>query len=293
MYPLTPLVRKLIELTRRQDHQPPPRVVGIGAWFFPNVAAMYGIEDIRTHDPMANGRYMGLLRVLAGYKTPNYFALWENTDTTLLDYLNVRYVVTALEETYDSDRYRLLFSSPEGTIYENRTVLPRFFAVKNVVLEFRKDVYTHLLLTQEDWAHTAILADLKPASQREQLDLLAPRPGDRRIARVTIGDASGSEYRVRVDAPRWTLVVSSLPSWPGWKIETDRGRALRTEEVNGVFLGFVTPPGTTRVRIFYDPLSFRIGLAISLLTILALAVTAFRERRANGGEEPHVETEQP
>lgn len=286
MYPMTPMVRRLVALTRSQGHRPPPRVVGIGALFFPNVAAMYGIEDIRTHDPMANGRYMGLLRVLARYKTPNYFALWENTGTTLLDYLNVRYVVTAPEEVYDSDRYRLVFSSEEGKIYENRTVLPRFFAVKNVVLEFRKDAYTHLLLTQEDWAHTAIMADLKPSSQREQLDLLAARPGDTRVARVTIGDSAASEYRMTVDAPRWTLIVSSLPSWPGWRIETDRGKALRLEEVNGVFLGFVAPPGTTRVHVFYDPLSFKVGMAISFLTILALAGTAFRSKRPSAGATP-------
>lgn len=274
LYPQTPLIRKLVEVAGRRGNQPPPRIVGTGAWLFPNLAAMYGLEDIRTHDPMANGRYMGLLRVLAKYKTPNYFALWENTDTTLLDYLNVRYVVTSPEETYDSDRYRLIFSSLEGKIYENRSVLPRFFAVKNIVLEFRKDVYTHLLLTQKDWAHTAILADLKPASQREQLDLLAPRLHDLRVAGVTIGYASGSDYRMTVQAPRWSLVVSSLPSWPGWKIETDRGRSIRPEEVNGVFLGFVVPPGTTGIRVFYDPPSFKAGLAISLLTILGLAGAA-------------------
>ena len=282
MYPLTPLVRKLIEVARPHGHQPPPRIVGIGAWFFPNVAAMYGVEDIRTHDPMANGRYMGLLRVLANYKTPNYFALWENADTTLLDYLNVRYVVTSAEEMYDSGRYRLVFSSGEGKIYENRSVLPRFFAVKNVVLEFRRDPYAHLLLAQQDWAHTAILADLKVDSQREQLDLLASRPHDPRVARVTIGDATGSDYHMTVQAPRWSLIVSSVPSWPGWKIETDRGRSLRPTEVNGVFLGFVVPPGTTRVRVFYDPPGFKAGVAISFLTIMGLAgVSAFRKRPAS------------
>jgi hypothetical protein len=292
MYPLTPLLRELFVVTRPEGKKPPPRVVGIGAWFFPNVASMYTVEDIRTHDPMANGRYMGLLRVLAGYKTGTYFAQWENSDTTLLDYLNVRYVVTAYGEIYDSNRYRLIFSSAEGKIYENRTVLPRFFAVKNVILEFRKDVYTHLLRTQTDWAHTAILADLKPDSRQEHLDLLAPRPGDPRAARVTIGDAAGSEYRMTVEAPRWSLIVSSLPSWPGWKVETDRGKSLRPTEVNGVFLGFVAPPGTTRIRVFYDPASFKTGVTISLLTILGLVAGAlFGRRTANPTLDPSATLE--
>ena len=66
-----------------QDATPrnaPFRIVGIGAALFPNTQAMYGFADIRTHDPMAFGRYLGLLRLLTGLETDDYFAKWSNLE---------------------------------------------------------------------------------------------------------------------------------------------------------------------------------------------------------------------
>ena len=94
-YPSTPLIEKLKDIVSESPPSAPFRVVGLGPALFPNAQAIYGFEDIRAHDPMANGRYLGVLRVVAGYNTADYFAKWENTDTRLLDFLNVKYVVTS------------------------------------------------------------------------------------------------------------------------------------------------------------------------------------------------------
>src|SRR5438105_7303771 len=92
MYPETPLISALKNEIAIGGQ--PCRMVASGPTFFSNTPAVFGLDDIRAHDPMANGRYLGMLRVAAGYDTSDYFAQWRNFKSRLLDYLNVCYVVT-------------------------------------------------------------------------------------------------------------------------------------------------------------------------------------------------------
>ncbi|MEA2337954.1 MAG: hypothetical protein QOE82_1961 [Thermoanaerobaculia bacterium] len=109
MYPKTPLIATLQKLQAATPRNAPFRIVGIGAALFPNAQAMYGFADIRTHDPMAYGRYLGVLRLVTNLETHEYFAKWGSNETPLLNYLNVRYVVGARDlDPEDKQRYRMV-----------------------------------------------------------------------------------------------------------------------------------------------------------------------------------------
>ncbi|MGZ7081080.1 MAG: YfhO family protein, partial [Thermoanaerobaculia bacterium] len=178
-YPKTPLIAELEKLREQQPRNAPFRIVGMGPVFFPNAPAMFGLEDIRAHDPMANGRYIGILRVMTGYDPSDYFAKWENLSTPLVNFLNVKYVVSAPRWRPDEqNRYRLIYDGRDGTIFQNLEVMPRFFPVRNVVLEFKRDLFLNRLLNQADWASTVLVRNLPVENDRERLDLLAPRPVD-------------------------------------------------------------------------------------------------------------------
>jgi hypothetical protein len=277
-YPTTPLIDRLTLIAKTTPPSAPFRVVGLGPAFFPNVQAMYGFEDIRAHDPMANGRYLGVLRVVTDYKPDNYFAKWENVETRFLDFLNVKYLITSKGVPMtDTQRYRLIYDGKDGRIFQNGDVLPRFYAARNVVLEFKGDYFARRLQAQTDWAHTGVVKNLPVESDRMRQDLLAPRPLSAPEASVNIVDSSGTDYRRHIHAPRWTLVVSSVPFWPGWHIRTP-GRFVAPLSVNGAFLGFTIPPGDHDVHVFYMPVSFYAGLAASLITIAALILVSMRVR---------------
>ena len=278
-YPTTPLIDRLTQIRKSTPPGVPFRIVGLGPALFPNVQAMYGFEDVRAHDPMANGRYVGVLRVVTDYKPENYFAKWENTETRFLDFLNVKYVVTSEGvDLDDAQRYRLIYDGKDGRIFQNNDVLPRFFAARNVLLEFKGDYYARRLQNEEDWAHTGVVKTLPVESDRMRQDLLAPRPLNAPEASVKIVDSSGTDYRVRIHAPRWTLIVSSVPFWPGWHVRTD-GRFLEPLSVNGAFIGFTISPGDHDVHVFYLPETFYGGLAASLITIAVLVAISMRSRR--------------
>jgi hypothetical protein len=277
MYPKTPLLTKLDELTKDIPKNDPYRITANGPAFFPNVAAVYGYEDIRAHDPMVNGQYISLLTLIIDYDAANYFAEWNEFDRAWIDFLNVRYVIGTPNAQLPG-RYRMLYDGKDGRIFENPDALPRFFAARNVILEFRDPYFYEHLKRTEDWANTAFLENLKIEVEEQRADFFKPRPNDAPIAEVKITEATPTEYRLHVKAPRYSLIVSSVPWWAGWKVERN-GARIEPVRVNGGFLGLVVPAGELDVRVWYDPWTFRFGAILALVTVAGLIVTGMKLRR--------------
>ena len=289
-YPVTPLIANLQWRSSPggPDELRPHRMTGATSAFFPNIAAVYGLQDIRAHDPMSYGRVLGTLRVFTGYTSDAYFSFLRNLDDPFLDYLNVRYVVSSPHEDYRSDRFVLVYSGPDGRIYQNRYALPRFYAARNVFSEFDDVKRTQMIVQNRDWANSVVLKRL-PSEMMQTIrsDLFKARPPDAPVARVDIRSATPSEVRMSIRAPRWTLIISSQPNWPGWKIYRGAER-LKQIEINGAFMGFLVPPGPSEVRVIYAPRSFSVSVVVSLGTLAFLIAgligsriyNQVRERRA-------------
>jgi hypothetical protein len=266
MYPKTPLIEKLDELAANVKE--PFRITGNGATLFPNTAAVYGYEDLRAHDPMVSARTIHLYTNILGYDPANYFAPWPDFERRFNDFLNLRFVVTTAHGSMP-ERYHLRYDGRDGRIYENVDVLPRFYPVRNVVLEFDDALFAKRLHELEGYAHTALLEKLELEAEEQRNDFFAPRPADAPMATATILSASPTDYRLHVKAPRYTLVASSIAWWPGWKVERN-GARVEPLRINGGFLGFVAPPGELDVRVWYDPWTFRYGAILAALTIAVL-----------------------
>jgi uncharacterized membrane protein YfhO len=256
---------------------PQYRAVGLGSMFFPNTQAMYGIAEVRAHDPMALARYIGVLRAIAEYESEDYFAKWTNTETPLLDYLNVRYVLTEPGVKIENTRHRLVYEGKDGAVYENTSVLPRFFPVRNILLEFKQDSFVRQLLQHTGWKDTAIVNTLPVDNDQMRQDFLRPRPLNSPEATLRMISATDTDYTMRVRAPRYSMVVSSIPFAAGWRVEQN-GKTIRTRPVNGAFLGYTVPPGEWTVRVFYRPTLFYVAAVVSLLAIAATVALARRDK---------------
>ena len=103
--PRTPLVAQLERL------RGPYRMVGLGGQMYPNVGALWGLEDVRVHDPMAYGRYVDYLAKNVGWNPADYYAKWNDAGSPLLDRLNVKWIV-----------------GEDGSIRENADVRERFYS---------------------------------------------------------------------------------------------------------------------------------------------------------------------
>jgi hypothetical protein len=125
VYPRTPLIARMQELLGDQ----PYRFAGVIEPMYPNTNAMFGLPDVRVHDPMASERYTSWLAGVTKYDRAPYYAKLPVPASRLLGMLNVRYVaVDPGGSVPDADRYRLVYSGADGTIMENLDVRPRFFS---------------------------------------------------------------------------------------------------------------------------------------------------------------------
>jgi hypothetical protein len=279
LFARTPIIEKLRSLTRAAKE--PVRVTGHGAMLFQNAPAVFGLEDIRVHDPMASHRYLEFLATTSKYDPAEYFGMWNDNTNRVLDFLNVRYLATDPSVTLDEQagRWTRIYDGADGRIYENRDVLPRFFAVRNVLLDYSKDGFTRKLGEMNDkWSHTAMLDSLEVKNRRITDDFFAPRAPDAPLATVTVTGFTPTDYRLRAAAPRYTLVASSIPWWPGWRVEIN-GKRVDPIRVNGAFLGFPLPPGPSDVRVRYDPWTFRLGMIVAGATLLVLCALPMWMRR--------------
>ncbi|MBD3675466.1 MAG: YfhO family protein [Planctomycetaceae bacterium] len=82
---------------------------------------------------------------------------------------------------------------------------------------------------------------------------------------------SRKEYRVSTSSPN-RLVITELMS-PGWTVAVD-DQPAEAVKVEGLFRGVDVPAGEHRIVWTYQPLSFRVGVWVSLATVLFLAAVA-------------------
>ncbi|HEU4887981.1 MAG TPA: YfhO family protein [Thermoanaerobaculia bacterium] len=141
LYARTPIVDAL-QAARGNE---PYRMVGLGGALFPNTQSMFGFEDVRVKDALASARYVDVLRRnVKDFDTTQYYWKWMDSETPLLDRLNVRWVVTEPRvDLSDRTRYRPVYEGFDGRVYENLRAQPRFFAegARVDIAKWRGDAY--------------------------------------------------------------------------------------------------------------------------------------------------------
>jgi hypothetical protein len=112
----------------------------------------------------------------------------------------------------------------------------------------------------ELYDNTAALGRFYAADPAVKISTWMPRP---------------TRFRLKVEAPAATLIRSSQPAMPGWRVLVD-GRPAEVSRVEGVFLGFFVPAGRSEVLVEYRDRVWRISLAASVAGILLLwSLTTF------------------
>lgn len=257
----------------------PFRIAGEGYEFFPQRHAMIGVEDIRMHDPIERNDYMEFLDATCGYDPADYFKHVRRIEAPVLDFLNVRYVVSYAGRG-PMDRYRPVYWVSDGSVFENPHVLPRVFAPRLVEGVAGSPpggfVVNATALFPGVLPKLAALADF-----RERAYVLGAPAGAHENNEAEILDYTESENRAtftsRASVP--VVLVASLIQDGGWRARDETGRRLPTTLANGPFLALTVGPGEHRIVLDYTPPGWRAGVAVSLLTAAGLLVAALRSGR--------------
>lgn len=231
--------------------------------------------------PTANGisplalEHIIQLRLLlhSGQRWGWYYPI-ENLDSPVLDLMNVKYLVAGQS---GAARLRLLpqFRSVESLplgleLFENLSVLPRFFLV-NTVRQVSSDREAGELVERRlvSFRDTAI-------TSQAVAGLGAGGAGDNGAVQAI--DYEPDSLRLTVRTPHPAFLVLADNFYPGWRAWVD-GAPAEIVRTDIAFRGLVVPPGTHEITMRFQPAILPVSFAISVATALLLCSLALWPRR--------------
>jgi hypothetical protein len=264
VYPVTGAIATL------QRAEKPFRFAAWGWSFLPDTPGYYGIEDIKTTDPIQNAHYMRLMRGYLNADPASYDQVLRDASQPFFDYLNIQYIYVPPDQTLADSRFVEIYRGSDGTILRNTRALPRYFLVHRFIVEPSFDRTVGLSKQIRDFRVDAIV-DHVPANVPAH---------DLGGGTVTVRRYGANDTALDITSNGWNLLVSSDVNWPGWRAYWN-GRRQPPVVVNGAFLGCFIPPGRGQLVFRYMPDEFIRGLKLSAIGVaLLIAFAIARKVRA-------------
>jgi len=267
-------VRLLSEVRRyvNQDY-PPSRIDTVDASLaWATTAPLTRIPTATGITPMAPENAIQLRLFLHDGNRAGWYYPVENLDSPVLDLMNARYLIArakGAERLRSHPRFRHVASLPGNELFENLSVMPRFFLVRQV-------------------KPATSLAEARSLIQKGEIDFRRTAIVDREIAPFPPGDSGGTdeikvlayqpaslELSIRTSAP--AFFVLSETYYPGWKAWLD-GTPAPIYPTNIAFRGLVVPPGNHDVRMEFRPTILATSIGVSSFTATLLILLVFRSR---------------
>lgn len=266
----------------------------IGQNFFPNnFASYYGIYWPGGYDSLNNRSYGEFSYVMQGNAIADYsfradagigqgntkelFDLRGGAERKrLMDLIGVRYLLGESEEArlLDKHGFNEVISLSGISVFENRDILPRAFLASNyegpppladvvnmtdeeIAKERRKRIFERLLDPDFDWRNVLILEKPSPIS---------PQFGQ---GSSEIVSYNPNEVIVKTKSDQPKLLFLTDNYYPGWKAKVDE---QETEILRADYTFRAVPliAGEHEIRFYYDPMSFKLGILISILSLVGL-----------------------
>ena len=207
-----------------------------------------------------------------------YFRTAIYSDKRLLDLLNVKYILTAEDKNIPEDHYEKIADN----VYRNKEFLARARWVnKFIIRRGRESFYIALRHPEFNYRDTVILEEI-PEELRQNIPPIESNGTPEQPILISIRKPEGkndikityySTDKIVLESNTFSdgLLVLSELYYPGWKAFVDgcRKPIYKTDLVlRGIFL----PQGQHQIEFIYDPLSFKLGLNISVFAWMGLFI---------------------
>lgn len=258
----------------------PDRATVVGWGLLPDTPAYYGIEDVKSTDPLSDPVYKRLVHGFL-HVSPSYDEVFTDVSEPFLDALSIRYVYAPPGTTIENARFVRRYAGHDGSVYENTHVVPRYFIANRYKVNTFSGHAIASLKDIRDFRTDAVVDHVPSKTAEVAPQLMAHRVEEWRPSaggNVRIVTYENNRTRLRAMTAGWSLLCSSDTNWPGWRAYVN-GERQPTVTVNGAFLGVFVPPGDNNVEFRYRPAEFDMGLRVSITTAVALAVAFIIARR--------------
>ncbi len=238
--------------------QNPYRIENTSDVWQPDAALLNGLDDISgIFNPLG----------LANYQT--YIGGMGNRGSALYNFLGVKYVLAPKGQPPGDASFVPVFNTdPAIDVYLNTRALPRAQLVDHAIV-----------VSSGEEAWSAIhQADFDP-SKEVVIQGGTARSGlinQSRNRSIAFGSISTDRIELNVQSDSSTYLVLSNVYYPGWIASID-DRPTEIYPANFAFEAIEVSSGSHHIVLQFDPPSWKSGLSISVVTVLALAIgLAFR-----------------
>jgi hypothetical protein len=250
-----------------------------------NWGTWFGLEDIQGYNPIQTQRYVEFIDALNGHRQEYHERdlFPAGLTSPLLDLLNLRYLIVPADAPERADLAPLLedflpvYADAHVRILENPEALPRAWLVHEARQVAPGEALPLLTAGSVDPRQVALL-ETAPPPLAPVSEAAAGTPAEGAI--VVAHEPDRLELRVSAQTPA-LLVLSEV--WdPGWRALLD-GEDVPVLVANHTLRAIPIPPGEHTLLLSYDPPWLRVGIAVTLGTMLAIVVVwvglAYRESR--------------
>ncbi len=237
----------------------------------PEEPAQDGVTNTLEHslDRLTPNRFVEeALPALEGYGAPEprYSARFHLAgERSVYDLAGVTHYVRHGPPPFED--LELVHRAEDGTtLSRSKTALPRAFLVQQA------------RLATDDWSLDAVLDEDQPF--RDIALLASGEPLDRPACEGTVRTVSRGAQHLDLDvgACDESYLVVTDSYYPGWHATMD-GQDVPIHRADHALRAVRVPKGAHRIRFEYRPMSFRLGLALSLLGWVGLAAVGLVDHR--------------
>lgn len=255
-----------------QSQKEPFRIEVEKAEIFPsNFWIAYKLQSASGYDPIYSLRYSSFLNAAQHESVGTFFGRYaqiDNYSSKLFDLLNIKYMMVLKRDRgqpsnqgkvsykFEIPKFKTIFEDKSVAILENTNSLPRAFLVGNFILERDgHEILEKMVDKKFDPSRTIILEEI--------LQVLPVIQDFEHQVMLLNFDVNSEKWSVQTSEEAMLFVSNAY--FPGWKAFVD-GQETKIYRANYTFRAVHVTKGNHIVRFSYEPLSFKIGALISVVT---------------------------
>lgn len=257
----------MVEFLNSESEQPFRAISSIGSSAV-NQGMAHKVGNIGGYDANLIKTYNEFMNVSEGVQIEQFKSTFRGISklTKLTNLLNVKYLIMDTDYTMNNPMLKSVFNNGHFRIYENLSCLPRTFIVEEAkVITEKERIFNELRSDSFDPLQYAILEE-EPVPLETPVDTDNVEKSYSKIIEYSLN-------KVVIDAAlvnQGILVLSDV-YYPGWNVYVD-GKKDRIYKTDYTLRGALLNPGHHRVEFKFEPSSFKLGILITLLSILFITI---------------------
>ena len=240
----------------------------------PELPTFLGVYTAETYNPLYLTRTGFLMQTLQGKRdekiskdNKNIFTSDGDDLKRSLDFLGISLIVVGVDENpslkyFHTDKFEsnfdLLYKDDRHVVYRNTGAFPRFglyYEAQEVKSD--EEALDNIANGSIDFRKIILL--------EEKLPILEPGTGSAKLINSTVNSLS---FETKTNTP--ALFYISDTYFPGWEAKVN-GKTQKIYRANYNFRAVLVPEGDSTVEFMYAPSSFRLGVVISVVSLLLVA----------------------